>query len=77
LVETLDNKSLFVNVIYKSWLNKKLEEKSKFSILKIVEETEKFLINYKKENNAKDEFKKLVLLQESEYVEAVERYLSR
>ena len=77
LVETLDNKNLFVNVIYKSWLNKKLEGKSKFSILKIVEETEKFLINYRKDNNVNDEFKKIVLLQESEYLEAVERYLSR
>lgn len=77
LIVTLDNKNLFVNVIYKSWLNKKLEGKSKFSILKIVEETEKFLINYRKDNNANDEFKKIVLLQESEYLEAVERYLSR
>lgn len=77
LIVTLENKNLFVNVIYKSWLNKKLEGKSKFSILKIVEETEKFLINYRKDNNVNDEFKKTVLLQESEYLEAVERYLSR
>lgn len=77
LIVTLENKNLFVNVIYKSWLNKKLEGKSKFSILKIVEETEKFLINYRKDNNVNDEFKKIVLLQESEYLEAVERYLSR
>ena len=77
LIVTLENKNLFVNVIYKSWLNKKLEGKSKFSILKIVEETEKFLINYRKDNNVNDEFKKIVLLQESEYLEAAERYLSR
>lgn len=81
LVETLDNKNLFVNVIYKSWLNKKLEGKSKFSILKIVEETEKFLINYKNENKSNNEsnneLKKVVLFQESEYIKAVERYLSR
>ena len=77
LIVTLENKNLFVNVIYKSWLNKKLEGKSKFSILKIVEETEKFLMNQRKDNNVNDEFKKTVLLQESEYLEAVERYLSR
>lgn len=77
LIEALDNKNLIVNIIYKSWLNKKLEGKSKFSIYKIIEETEKFLINYKNENSANDELKKIVLYQESEYNKAVQRYLSR
>lgn len=74
LITILDNDNFLVAKSYKTWLAKKLENKKRFSIFKIVEDTEKFLKSFHPEEANANSIK---TIHETNYITALEKYIKK
>jgi len=74
LITILDNDNFLVAKSYKTWLAKKLENKKRFSIFKIVEDTEKFLKSFHPDEANANSIK---TLPETNYITALEKYIKK
>ena len=75
-IVVLKNKKISTTEVYKNWLNKKLEKKTKYSIFKMITETEKFLLKFD-QNETYDVSSCDIEFTETEYLIAVQNYKKR